>query len=358
MSSGSILSFEMQVNAALEEALAMTAQVGSDYAKMPEDTVKRSNKARGAAVDRSSAADFRNRGGERVVKCVENANVAVNCKENVVNGGGGCDVRRIVSLASGSRANCTLVEGNGTRLLIDFGLSCRMLGGFLKKYGLELSDIDAVFITHEHSDHVGGLATFFKNYDIPVHMTEPSFLAYTRKSGFEYRDRITVHEVEYETEIGGFTVSSCEVSHDSAACVSYLVTGNGISFCTCTDLGFVPERVFKHVSRAENVIFESNHDITLLETGEYPEELKRRIRSRSGHLSNAQCDDVLVRLVDAGVKRILLGHISPENNDPTLALHGAILALEQAGRNIEFIGVAPRLEPIVLIEEKNTASMR
>ncbi|MBQ9116472.1 MAG: MBL fold metallo-hydrolase [Clostridia bacterium] len=354
MASNSSLSFEMQVSAALEEAFAMTAESSCNTAKITKDTVKRSktadNTVETVKKHPTSSQDYEK---ER-----ENAKNAVNHGEMSSENADGRNVRRIVSLASGSRANCTLIEGGGTRILIDFGLSCRMLGSFLKKYGLMISDIDAVFITHEHSDHVGGLTTFFKKYDIPVHMTEPSFLSYTRRSGFEYRDRITVHEVEYETKIGGFTVSSCEVSHDSAACVSYLVTGNGISFCTCTDLGFVPERVFKHVSRAENVIFESNHDVTLLETGEYPDELKRRIRSRNGHLSNAQCDDVLVRLVDAGVKRILLGHISPENNDPSLALHAAILALEKAGRSVEFIGAAPRLEPIVLIEEKNTASTR
>ena len=219
----------------------------------------------------------------------------------------------------------------------------------MKKYNLSIADIDAIFITHEHVDHVYGLSTLFKNYDIPVHMTEPSYLAYTRKAGFDYRDKITTHEVEFKVEIGGFTVSSCEICHDSAACVSYLVEGNGVSFCTCTDLGFVPERVFQHVSRAKSIILESNHDVALLETGEYPDDLKRRIRSRSGHLSNEQCDDTLVRLAHAGVKRILLGHVSPENNDPRLALQAAILALDKAGESVEYIDVAPRLEPIVLL---------
>lgn len=270
----------------------------------------------------------------------------VNLRDN------GSIASRIISLASGSRANCTLVEGGGTRLLIDFGLSCRMLGGFLKRYGLDISDVDAVFITHEHIDHVYGLSTLFKKYDIPVHMTEPSYLAYTRKAGFDYRDKIITHDVEFTAEIGGFTVSSCGISHDSAACVSYLVEGNGISFCTCTDLGYVSERVFDHVSRAENVIIESNHDVTLLETGEYPDELKRRIRSNNGHLSNKQCGDTLVRLADAGVKRILLGHISPENNDPALALQSAILALEHSEKAVEYVDVAPRLEPRVLYAEE------
>ena len=256
---------------------------------------------------------------------------------------------RVISFASGSRANCTLVDSGCTRILIDFGLSCRMLSGFLKEYGLTLDDIDAVFITHEHADHVSGLTTFFKKYNIPVHMTEPSYLAYTRGKGFEYRDKITVHPVEFEMKIGGFTVSSCELCHDSAACVSYLVEGNGVSFCTCTDLGYMPKRVFEHVSRAENVILESNHDVEMLESGEYPPELKRRIRSRYGHLSNEQCAEILIDLYRCGVKRVLLGHISPENNDPQLALDAVNRALSVAGVSFEYLDAAPRVNPKKLI---------
>lgn len=256
---------------------------------------------------------------------------------------------RVVSLASGSRANCTLVEYGDTVILVDFGLSCRMAEGFLRDLGVELARVNAVFITHEHTDHVSGLNTLLKKYDIPVHMTEPSFLAFSRGKGFDCRNKITVHSVEYECRVGELLVSACEVSHDSAACVSYLVTGDGFSFCSCTDLGYVPERVFQHICRAENVILESNHDITLLKTGDYPENIKYRISSKSGHLSNNQCADILKRLRSAGVKRVLLGHVSPENNDPDLALESAIIALQETGEEFDFIGVAPRLSPMRLI---------
>lgn len=356
MAASGYSSFEMQVSAALEEADAMMAEVrtfSKNSGNIADNAVK-THKTTVEKVENTNLADPNSKtvvktghcgekSGKDAVKTVRNA---VNAEKTLPSG-----KPRIISLASGSRANCTLIDAGGTRILIDFGLSCRMLGVFLKRYGLDISDIDAVFITHEHADHVYGLNTLFKKYSVPVHMTEPSFLAYTRRSGFEHRDKITVHEVEYQMEIGGFTVSSCEVCHDSAACVSYFVSGNGVSFCTCTDLGFMPERVFRHVSRAENIILESNHDVTLLETGEYPDDLKRRIRSRYGHLSNEQCDDVLIRLVGAGVKRILLGHVSPENNSPELALQAAIIALGNAGEQVDYIDVAPRLEPIFLLGE-------
>ena len=330
-----ISSFDIEVNAALERLLSSVPRVKAavlEKREIPKNDVLEKNTTAHAETECVSVG----------VKTEKKPFDAVNRREN----GGGSS--RIISLASGSRANCTLVEAGGTRILIDFGLSCRMLSGFLKPYGLDIADVDAVFITHEHTDHVYGLSTLLKKYDIPVHMTEPSYLAYTRKSGFEYRDKITVHEVEFKEEIGGFTVSSCEISHDSAACVSYLVEGNGVSFCTCTDLGFVPERVFRHISRAENVILESNHDVDLLDSGEYPFEVKQRIKSRFGHLSNEQCAEILVRLVEAGVKRVLLGHVSPENNDPDIAWRVSNRALECARVNIEYLDTAPRLEPKVL----------
>lgn len=280
---------------------------------------------------------------------VNTRNISAEAEKSISGGGGMKKKGRVVSLASGSRANCTLVEHNDTVILVDFGLSCRMAEGFLRDLGVELGAVDAVFITHEHSDHVSGLNTFLKKYDIPVHMTEPSFLAFSRGKGFDCRDKITVHPVEYECAVGGLCISACEVSHDSAACVSYLITGEGFSFCSCTDLGYVPDKVFRHICRAENVILESNHDITLLKTGDYPEDIKFRISSRSGHLSNNQCADVLKRLRSAGVKRVLLGHVSPENNNPELALESAIIALQEEGEEFDFIGVAPRLSPMRLV---------
>ena len=256
---------------------------------------------------------------------------------------------KVVVLGSGSKGNCTYLETKNTKVLIDAGLSVLQIRSRLRNQGIEFSNLDAVFITHEHADHIAGLCTLLKNYSVPVHMTEPSYIAFTRGKGFEYRDRIVVHEVEYVYNVGALTVSSCEVSHDSAACVSLLVTGEAFSFCSCTDLGCITERVLEHVSRAENVILESNHDLTLLSIGSYPDDLKRRIRSKNGHLSNDQCDSVLVRLARGRTKRVLLAHISPENNTGEIALHAAISELEKAGVELEFIDVAQRLSPVRLL---------
>lgn len=255
----------------------------------------------------------------------------------------------IWSLASGSRANCTLIKTESAVILIDFGLSLRATRKLLAERGVALQQIDAIFITHEHSDHIAGLSTLFKGYDIPVHMTEPSYIAYTRTRGFDFRDKITVHPLEYTVNIGGMTVRSHPVSHDSAACVAYSVRGCGVSFCICTDTGYISESAFDALATSHDIIIESNHDVAMLTHGPYPYEIKRRILSGNGHLSNDDCDKALIRLANFKVKRALLAHVSPENNTPELALHAAIESLDRAGVKLEFIDVAPRIQPIRLI---------
>ena len=250
----------------------------------------------------------------------------------------------IWSLASGSKANCTLVCGHSTAILIDLGVSCRSANTELKTLGLSLDDIDAVFITHEHSDHIAGLDTFFKKYKAPVFMTEPSYLGYIRGKGFEHRDEVSVKkDVEFTETVGGFTVTSLSVPHDSSACVAYKVTGEGVSLGICTDTGTPSEKLLSFFSDCENVITECNHDVIMLKCGIYPEELKYRILSDYGHTSNDACAEFAVKLAQCGVKNLLLAHVSPENNTPDLALYTVNEALRASGCDFSYIGVAPRV---------------
>ncbi len=252
---------------------------------------------------------------------------------------------KVWSLASGSKANCTLVCAGGKSILIDFGPSCRYVKTELRKLGLDLADIDAVFITHEHSDHISGLETFFKKYDIPVHMTEPSYIAYTHGRGFFNREKITVHEdALFTVFVGEVRISSLPVRHDSAACVAYKLIYSGHSMGICTDAGSPSEELFSFFSGCENVITECNHDVIMLKCGCYPDELKRRILSPSGHTSNDDCAEFVTRLARSGVRGVLLAHISPENNTPELALYTVREALEKSGVSLEYLDVAPRYE--------------
>ena len=254
----------------------------------------------------------------------------------------------IVSLASGSKANCTLVSDGKTHILIDFGLSCRRINQHLKDYGLDLSDISAVFITHEHCDHVAGLPTFFKNHSAPVYITAPSHFEYIRGKGFDFRDRFTVVSTAFTATVGGITVTAIPVRHDSAACVAYKITGNGISLGICTDIGCPTDELFELFKDCGCVITESNYDEKMLLCGIYPQELKYRIMSECGHTSNDDCARFVTRLAECGEKNVLLAHISPENNTPQLAVYVVAEALKRCGLTVPFLAAAPRDDKIVL----------
>ncbi len=259
------------------------------------------------------------------------------------------------SLASGSKANCTLVCSEKAKILIDFGVSCRYAKTALSEIGLKLDDVGAVFITHEHSDHIAGLDTFFKKYDIPVHMTEPSYIAYTRGKGFYHRDRLTVHEPAYTVTLGDLEISSLPVRHDSAACVAYKVTrkdeNKHFALGICTDIGCPGDELFSFFSDCTNIITECNHDVTMLKCGIYPEDLKYRILSDYGHTSNDDCANFVVRLAENGVKGVLLSHLSPENNTPELAVYTVREALEKSGKTVPYLEIAPRYELFKAFEE-------
>jgi phosphoribosyl 1,2-cyclic phosphodiesterase len=250
------------------------------------------------------------------------------------------------SFASGSKANCTFVSDGSTNILIDLGVSMRYLTKSLSEIGLTPSDIDAVFITHEHCDHVTGLSSFLKKLSVPVHMTEMSYLSYIRGSGFDFRDKITVHsELNYTETVGTLTVSSMPVPHDSAACVAYKISGDGVSLGICTDIGAPNDSLLDFFTDCRDVITEANHDEVMLKCGIYPDALKRRILSDIGHTSNKNCADFVVKLVKRGVKNILLSHISPENNTPELAVYCVNLALSENSLSVDFLGAAPRMAP-------------
>lgn len=249
------------------------------------------------------------------------------------------------SLASGSKANCTLISSENTNIMIDFGVSCKNAKLKLAELGKTLNEIDAIFITHEHRDHINGLKTLKKNYETPVHMTAPSYFRHIREDGFDIRDKIIVHDLEYSQTVGDFEVSSFPVKHDSAACVGYTIKHkSGYSIGVCTDLGVVPDTLYQKFSCCDCVILESNHDTEMLKYGPYPAILKERISSENGHLSNADCAEILSKLAAAGVKKAFLAHISPENNTPELALKTIKSYLQKNGLEMEFINIAPRFE--------------
>ncbi|MHB8078996.1 MAG: MBL fold metallo-hydrolase [Candidatus Krumholzibacteriia bacterium] len=252
---------------------------------------------------------------------------------------------RICHLASGSRGNATWVEADGVALLIDCGLSGRTLAQRLAARGLAARRIVAVLVTHEHHDHVAGLASFLAGRPATLHMTEGTLRGSRRLTGVSGR-RVAVGA---PLAVGGLAITAVAVSHDAREPVAYRIEGGGAAALFLTDLGSADGLPDRALSGLDYLLVEANHDERLLRDGPYPEPLKRRIAGERGHLSNAQCGELLARIVPLSPRlgRVTLGHLSTTNNDPDLALATVRQRLEArlGARSPLLLGVARQHEP-------------
>lgn len=252
---------------------------------------------------------------------------------------------KVFTLCSGSSGNSVYVASPGARILIDAGRAYSSIVRALQAVGGDEGRIDAVFVTHGHSDHIAALATLMRRLRVPVHMTEDTAADLRIRCGFS-ADTIVTHPREYSCTVGDLTVSSFVTSHDSPGSVGYTVAlGGADTLGIATDLGCVTDAVFTRLSACSRVIIESNYDDALLAAGPYPYHLKKRIRSADGHLSNADCARTVAALAEAGVGSFLLSHLSEQNNTPELALAACCAALEKAGRTDVSIYAADRFLP-------------
>lgn len=223
----------------------------------------------------------------------------------------------IASLNSGSNGNCYYIGNNTEAVLIDAGISCRETERRLTRLGLNVKTIRAVFISHEHSDHINGVEVFSKKHKVPVYIT-PSTLASSR---LQIQDELRNSFTSSETiEVGGLSVKAFPKFHDAADPHSFVVSGNGVNIGVFTDIGHGCENVIHHFKQCHAVFLEANYDDTLLETGAYPYYLKKRIRSNEGHLSNAQALELFNAHRPPFMSHVFLSHLSKDNNDPDLAL--------------------------------------
>ncbi len=248
---------------------------------------------------------------------------------------------QITIFASGSGGNCMLLSEENTYLLIDAGISMRRLQSALRQSGLQIQDIGGVLITHEHSDHVSGLKTLLRYYELPLYA--PHTVA-ARLCGQipEAAPLLHVIPVGDAFEIGGVRVRAFHTPHDTDESVGYRVEGSAV-FALATDMGHVTDEVLEGLLGADTVLIESNHDLDMLCGGPYPFYLKRRILSERGHLSNADCALLAGQLARSGTSTIILGHLSRENNLPELALAECAGALEGCGTRLYCAPVFGRL---------------
>lgn len=225
---------------------------------------------------------------------------------------------QIQSFASGSSGNCTLISGGDKHILVDAGISLRRIKTCLSARGLELADISAVLLTHEHTDHVCALSMLEKHTDIPFVAsggTARSLMAKGKLGGKNFE----IIEAGDTVDINGIAAKAFNTSHDAAESFGYTFEYDFGKAAVVTDLGRVTEEVRNAVCGASAVLLEANHDVAMLRVGPYPWQLQQRILGPSGHLSNEDSGHFALELARCGVRHILLAHLSKENNNPKVA---------------------------------------
>ncbi len=232
---------------------------------------------------------------------------------------------RIFSIASGSSGNCTLVGHRADNILVDVGVSCKAVTDALLASGTDPKSLKGIFITHEHTDHICGLRVFSKKHNLPIFASFETAKAIAELYP-ELEERL--HITDGEVVFGDITVSRFATSHDCDGSSGYTFhLSDGRKCAVCTDLGYVSPEVHAALSGCEAVLIESNHDVAMLQKGPYPPHLKNRILSDKGHLSNVSCAVELQKLIATGTTRIILGHLSRENNRPEIARTTTVAAL-------------------------------
>ena len=235
----------------------------------------------------------------------------------------------VFMLFSSSKGNCCLVKNGNEAFLIDAGTSARRIETALRAVGTEPASLRAVFLTHEHSDHIAGLNQLCKRYGLPVFAPpgciEP--LAVLCPDAFPFiRPFLPGTVINLERS----RIYSVATPHDAAGSVGFRVDLSGELLGYFTDIGCLTSPILKALSGCHRVVIESNHDVDMLRSGSYPESLKRRILGEYGHLSNASCASLLPHLPTYGTKRILLAHLSEQNNTPEIAYEESASRLKEA----------------------------
>ena len=246
---------------------------------------------------------------------------------------------KLCSLSSGSCGNAIYIEAGNTKLLVDAGLSLTALNAGLKAVNAELSEITAVLITHEHSDHISGIRTLSRRLNLPIYANSPTIDA---APSLFANANLRVFPVGKYFHIGELDIQAFPTSHDCRAPVGFCFYYKRQKIGVATDLGTVTTVVLEALVGFDALLLEANHDEKMLASGRYPAFLKQRIQGEFGHLSNRAAASVLTRLASSRPQKVLLGHLSAENNSPSMAHDTVSNILEEAGIDSVALSLAPR----------------
>ena len=259
---------------------------------------------------------------------------------------------KFCSLYSGSTGNSFLVKNDNTCILVDAGVSGIKIENALTSIGLSITQIDAILVTHEHTDHTKSVGMLAKKYNIPVFANAETWNAMPdekKKTPIECQNTFKINT---EFSIGSLNIKAFSIPHDAANPCGFNIFGSGKKISVATDIGHITPDVFNNLKESSFVLLEANYDPEVLKFSHYPYPLKRRISSENGHLPNKEAGAVISKLIDSGLNTAMLGHLSKENNFPELAhqtVVNEILANNYAPDSINLY-VATRNEPSTFLD--------
>ncbi|GAA5416522.1 putative metallo-hydrolase YycJ [Paraliobacillus ryukyuensis] len=238
---------------------------------------------------------------------------------------------RFSVLASGSTGNAFYIGTEKENILVDAGLSGKQIDRLLTEAQIDPNSLSRILVTHEHSDHIKGLGIVARKYNLPIYANEKTWKAMQHALGKLSLDQKFVFNMEETKTFHDIDVTSFGVSHDAAEPMFYTFQHNNKKVALVTDLGYVSERIKKTVENADALIFEANHDVSMLQMGRYPWNVKRRILGDTGHVSNDDCALALTDIIGDKTKRIYLAHLSKDNNMKALARMSVANHLSEQG---------------------------
>lgn len=242
---------------------------------------------------------------------------------------------KFTSLYSGSSGNCLFVETENTKILIDAGVSLKKIEKGLENFDVLPSNLDAVIVTHEHTDHIQSLGNLSKKFDIPVFATPKTFDAMpkqTEKITDKNKNNINIDE---KFSIGDIEILPFKIPHDAADPCGFTLFSNNKKISIATDVGHMTNDILKHIDGSEFILLEANYDSNVLKYTKYPFKLKERIAGPTGHLSNKAAGQTINYLINSGLKKAVLGHLSKESNFPELAYQTVVDEILSSGTNID-----------------------
>lgn len=258
---------------------------------------------------------------------------------------------KICPLFSGSTGNCIYVENKDTAVLIDAGVSAKRITEALAERDLDIKKIKGVFITHEHTDHISGARVFCTKNQIPLYSTKGTNSALCEMGVIN--NKVNANIIEGQVDLKDIGIDYFHTMHDTNESCGYTLDLQDKKIAICTDLGVITDEVHNAIKDCNAVLLESNHDVKMLQNNEmYPFQLKRRILSENGHLSNNACAEEIEKLVENGATRFILAHLSRENNLPYLARETtkSLLEMKSIKENVDFLlSVASPQENDVII---------